>query len=47
MQDRLRILLLNWRDSGHPEGGGAESFCERVASGLAALGHLVTVRCAR
>jgi glycosyltransferase involved in cell wall biosynthesis len=47
MRDRLRILLLNWRDSGHPEGGGAESFCERVASGLAALGHDVTVRCAR
>ena len=22
MQDRLRVLLLNWRDSGHPEGGG-------------------------
>ncbi len=47
MDDRLRVLLLNWRDSGHPEGGGAESFCERVASGLAALGHDVTVRCAR
>jgi glycosyltransferase involved in cell wall biosynthesis len=47
MQDGLRVLLLNWRDSGHPEGGGAESFCERVASGLAALGHDVTVRCAR
>jgi glycosyltransferase involved in cell wall biosynthesis len=47
MQDRLRVLLLNWRDSGHPEGGGAESFCERVASGLAAVGHDVTVRCAR
>jgi glycosyltransferase involved in cell wall biosynthesis len=46
MQERLRVLLLNWRDSGHPEGGGAESFCERVASGLAALGHDVTVRCA-
>jgi glycosyltransferase involved in cell wall biosynthesis len=47
MRDRLRVLLLNWRDCGHPEGGGAESYCERVASGLAALGHDVTVRCAR
>ena len=47
MQDGLRVLLLNWRDSGHPEGGGAESFCERVASGLAELGHEVTIRCAR
>jgi glycosyltransferase involved in cell wall biosynthesis len=46
MRDALRVVLLNWRDSGHPEGGGAESFCERVASGLAALGHDVTVRCA-
>jgi glycosyltransferase involved in cell wall biosynthesis len=46
MRDRMRVVLLNWRDSGHPEGGGAESFCERVASGLAALGHDVTVRCA-
>jgi glycosyltransferase involved in cell wall biosynthesis len=42
----LRVLLLNWRDSGHPEGGGAESFLERMASGLARLGHDVTVRCA-
>jgi glycosyltransferase involved in cell wall biosynthesis len=43
---RLRVLLLNWRDSGHPEGGGAESFLERMASGLCRLGHDVTVRCA-
>src|SRR5712691_4818690 len=42
----LRVLLLNWRDSGHPEGGGAESFLERMASGLRRLGHDVTVRCA-
>lgn len=46
MADGLRVLLLNWRDSGHPEGGGAESFSERVATGLAALGHDVTLRCA-
>jgi glycosyltransferase involved in cell wall biosynthesis len=42
----LRVLLVNWRDSGHPEGGGAESFLERMASGLHRLGHQVTVRCA-
>src|SRR3954462_10591174 len=47
MRERMRVVLLNWRDSGHPEGGGAESFCEPVASGLAALGHDVTVRGAR
>jgi glycosyltransferase involved in cell wall biosynthesis len=44
--DGLRVLLLNWRDSGHPEGGGSESFSERVATGLAKLGHDVTLRCA-
>jgi glycosyltransferase involved in cell wall biosynthesis len=44
--DRLRVLLVNWRDSGHPEGGGAESFLERVGSGLRGLGHDVSVRCA-
>jgi glycosyltransferase involved in cell wall biosynthesis len=42
----LRVLLVNWRDSGHPEGGGAESFLERVGSGLRELGHEVWVRCA-
>src|SRR5947207_7853147 len=43
---RLRVLLLNWRDCGHPEGGGAETFLERVAAGLGRRGHEVTVRCA-
>lgn len=42
----MRVLLLNWRDSGHPEGGGAENFLERVATGLAGRGHTVEVRCA-
>lgn len=30
-----RVLFLNWRDLGHPEGGGAEQFAEQVATGLA------------
>lgn len=43
---RLRIVFLNWRDTTHPEGGGAELFVERVAAELAARGHHVTIRCA-
>ncbi|HYT10300.1 MAG TPA: glycosyltransferase family 4 protein [Mycobacteriales bacterium] len=43
----LRVLLLNWRDCGHPEGGGAENVVERMACGLRERGHRVEVRCAR
>ena len=39
----MRILLLTWRDVGHPEAGGAEMFVERVSAGLVAAGHQVTV----
>ena len=46
MPQSLRVLLLSWRDAGHPEGGGAESFLERVAVGLREYGYPVTVRCA-
>jgi glycosyltransferase involved in cell wall biosynthesis len=42
----LRVLLLNWRDSGHPEGGGAENVIERIAAGLQERGHAVEVHCA-
>lgn len=41
------ILFLNWRDIGHPEGGGSEVYVERIASGLAAEGTAVTMFCAR
>ena len=40
------VLFLNWRDTTHPEGGGSEVFVERVAAGLAARGHPVTLFCA-
>lgn len=40
------IMLLNWRDTTHPEGGGSEHYLERIASGLAARGYRVTVQCA-
>jgi glycosyltransferase involved in cell wall biosynthesis len=43
----LRVAVLSWRDSTHPEGGGAERYLERIASDLAADGCQVTVYCAR
>lgn len=45
--DVRRILLLNWRDARHPEGGGSEKYLEEVARGLVGRGHRVTVRTAR
>lgn len=44
--NRPTVLLLNWRDTGHPEGGGSERYVERVAQGLAARGYRVTIQCA-
>ena len=41
----MRIAFLNWRDSTHPEGGGAEKYAETVCEGLAAAGHDVTLLC--
>ena len=40
------VLLVNWRDTTNPEGGGSERYVEEVAKGLAALGWSVTVLCA-
>ena len=42
-----RIVVLNWRDTTHPEGGGSELYVERVAAGLAQLGHDVTLFCSK
>lgn len=39
----MRILLLNWRDIRHPASGGAEVWAHRVAEGLVARGHVVTI----
>ncbi|HQY95674.1 MAG TPA: glycosyltransferase family 4 protein [Phycicoccus sp.] len=44
---RLRVLVLNWRDTGHPEAGGSEVYAESVADGLAQRGHEVTLLTAR
>jgi glycosyltransferase involved in cell wall biosynthesis len=40
------VLLVNWRDTTNPEGGGSERYVEEVAAGLARLGWTVTVLCA-
>ena len=41
--DTLRVLYLSWRDSGHPEAGGAETFAERTAQVLHQRGNDVTI----
>lgn len=40
------VLLLCWRDTGHPQGGGSERYLEQVGAGLAARGIAVTLRTA-
>lgn len=44
---RLRVLILNWRDTGHPEAGGSEVYAESLADGLAERGHEVLLLTAR
>jgi glycosyltransferase involved in cell wall biosynthesis len=41
------VVICNWRDSAHPQGGGAELYCERVAAELSADGVRVTYLTAR
>jgi glycosyltransferase involved in cell wall biosynthesis len=41
------VLLLCWRDTGHPQGGGSEAYLQRVGAQLAASGIAVTLRTAR
>lgn len=43
----MKILLLCWRDSTHPQGGGSERYLERVGEYLAGQGHEVVFRTAR
>ncbi len=43
---RPTVLLVNWRDTRHPEGGGSERYVERMAHGLAGRGYDVTIQCA-
>ena len=44
---RNRVLVLNWRDPWHPEGGGSELYVAEVARRLSASGTAVTVFSAR
>lgn len=37
------VVFLSWRDTANPEGGGAERYLEKVASGLVARGCRVTI----
>jgi glycosyltransferase involved in cell wall biosynthesis len=41
------VLLLCWRDTGHPQGGGSETYLQRLGAELAAAGVAVTLRTAR
>jgi glycosyltransferase involved in cell wall biosynthesis len=41
------VLLLCWRDTGHPQGGGSETYLQRIGAQLAADGVRVTLRTAR
>ncbi len=43
----MRIAFLTWRDTPHPDGGGSEVFVESVGRELVAMGHEVTLVCAR
>lgn len=40
------VVLLSWRDTRNPEGGGAERYLEQMAAGLVARGASVTLFCA-
>lgn len=41
------VLLLCWRDTGHPQGGGSETYLQRIGTQLAGQGVDVTLRTAR
>lgn len=41
------VLMLCWRDTGHPQGGGSETYLQRIGAQLAADGVAVTLRTAR
>ena len=43
----LRIAIVNWRDPGHPEAGGAEVYAWEMARGLLRRGATVTFVTAR
>ena len=42
----MHIVVLNWRDTTNPEGGGSEVYVEQLARRWARHGHRVTLVCA-
>ena len=42
----MDVLLLNWRDTRNPHGGGSEVYVEKIAGQLVRHGHRVTLLCA-
>jgi glycosyltransferase involved in cell wall biosynthesis len=42
----LAVVIMSWRDTGHPDGGGSEVYVERMAAATAAHAHKVTLFCA-
>ena len=46
MSRSLKVILLCWRDTNHPEGGGSERYLEQVGQYLASQGHEVIYRTA-
>jgi len=47
VNEPTELLLLCWRDTDHPQGGGSERYLERVGAELAARGLRVTLLTAR
>ena len=47
MRSVREVVLLCWRDTGHPQGGGSERYLEAVGRVLAEQGVRVTLRTAR
>ena len=43
MSDPIHVLLLCWRDTTHPQGGGSERYLERVGAELVERGMRVTL----
>ena len=43
MTESTHVLLLCWRDTTHPQGGGSERYLERVGAELVARGMTVTL----
>ncbi|MFC4851990.1 glycosyltransferase family 4 protein [Actinophytocola glycyrrhizae] len=43
----MRVVVVNWRDLGHRQAGGAETYAAGIAHAMAARGHDVTYLTAR